>query len=255
MGFLHDGHLSLIREAKRRNDIVIVSIFVNPTQFSPTEDLDRYPRDPEGDAAKAASAGADLLFVPSVSEMYPEGFSTFVQVEGLSSVLEGKFRPTHFRGVSTVVLKLFNIVQPDAAYFGQKDAQQCAVIRAMVKDLAVPVEIVIIPTMREADGLAMSSRNVYLSKEQRAAAPVLHRALHFAQQRIAAGEKDPEAIIHAMRGIITSAYPAEIDYIEIVGASDLQRRTVLKSGESVLIPLAARFGTTRLIDNITITIP
>ncbi len=254
MGYLHDGHCALLRKAKQEHGFVVLSIFVNPTQFAPTEDLDRYPRDLERDSRNAEAAGCDLIFVPSVAEMYPQGYSSYVTVEGLSSVLEGEFRPEHFRGVTTVVMKLMNIVQADTTYFGQKDAQQSIIIKKMAADLNQPGRIDIVPTVREADGLAMSSRNVYLTPEQRSNAPVLHRSLQLAQQLTRSGERDPQVIIEAMRSLIQQHAPTQIDYIRIVGASDLQERTVLVTGETVLIPLAVRFGTTRLIDNIVITI-
>lgn len=254
MGFLHEGHLSLIRKAKSECDIVVVSIFVNPTQFAPHEDLEKYPRDINGDSERASRAGCDLLFIPPVSEMYPDGYSSYVSVEGLSSVLEGEFRPTHFQGVTTVVLKLFNIVQPHRAYFGQKDAQQSIVIKKMVKDLDVPVSIIIVPTMREPDGLAMSSRNVYLNVDQRKNAVVLSRALSLAKDRIAEGIRDPNRIVAEMKEMILSAGPTSIDYVEMVDTELLTKKEMLTTGDSVLIPLAVRFGTTRLIDNIIVTV-
>jgi pantoate--beta-alanine ligase len=254
MGFLHDGHLSLIRKAKSENDIVVVSIFVNPTQFAPHEDLERYPRDIVKDTELALQSGCDLLFIPSAEEMYPAGFSTYAAVEGLSALLEGKFRPTHFKGVTTIVLKLFNIVRPDAAYFGQKDAQQSIVIKKMVKDLNVPVRISIVPTMREADGLAMSSRNVYLNPQQRKNAVVLSQSLKFAENKIIHGERDPNKIVEEMKAMILANDPAGIDYVEIVDAETLETKRILNGGETVLIPLAVRFGATRLIDNTIVTI-
>ena len=254
MGFLHDGHLSLIRKAKSENDIVVVSIFVNPTQFAPHEDLERYPRDIVKDTELALQAGCDLLFVPSAEEIYPAGFSTYTTVEGLSALLEGKFRPTHFKGVTTVVLKLFNIVRPDTAYFGQKDAQQSIVIKKMVTDLNIPVRITIVPTMREADGLAMSSRNVYLNLQQRKNAVVLSQSLKFAEDKIIHGERDPNKIVEEMKAMILANDPAGIDYVEIVDAETLETKRTLNSGETVLIPLAVRFGSTRLIDNTIVTI-
>ncbi|MBP6673162.1 MAG: pantoate--beta-alanine ligase [Bacteroidetes bacterium] len=254
MGFLHEGHLSLIRKAKNENDIVVVSIFVNPTQFAPHEDLEKYPRDIAGDSARASAAGCDLLFVPPVGEMYPPGFSSYAAVEGLSSVLEGEFRPTHFKGVTTVVLKLFNIVRPDRSYFGQKDAQQCIVIKKMVSDLNVPLQVMIVPTMREPDGLAMSSRNVYLDPEQRKNAVVLSKSLTLASEMIVRGERDPMRIIEMMRTCIASGGPTSIDYIAVVDAQDLSSKSMLVSGETILIPLAVRFGATRLIDNALITV-
>jgi len=254
MGYLHEGHLSLIRKAKQEHDIVVVSIFVNPTQFAPTEDLEKYPRDILRDTELAEKNGCDIIFVPTAEEMYPKGFSSFVTIEGLSSVLEGKFRPTHFKGVSTVVLKLFNIIQPDTAYFGQKDAQQSSIIRKMVNDLNLPLRIEIVPTVREQDGLAMSSRNVYLNAEQRTNATILYQSLQLASSMIAKGERDPSAIIRAMDQLINTKHPSQIDYIEVVDAETLEKKQVLRSGDMVLIPLAVRFGTTRLIDNSILTV-
>ena len=222
MGFLHEGHLSLIRKAKSECDIVVVSVFVNPTQFAPSEDYSRYPRDIERDAALASESGCDILFVPTAEEMYPSEFASYVAVEQLSAVLEGKFRPTHFKGVTTVVAKLFNIVQPRIAYFGQKDAQQFIIIKKMVSDLNIPIHIEIIPTVREADGLAMSSRNVYLSHDERKNAVVLNQSLKHAETVIRSGERDSSVIIASMRDLIQSKNPAQIDYIEIVDTTTLQ---------------------------------
>jgi pantoate--beta-alanine ligase len=254
MGYLHEGHLSLIRKAKRENDVVVLSIFVNPTQFAPTEDLDRYPRDIVRDSQLAEQSGCDIIFAPSVPEMYPPGFATVVNVEGLSTVLEGEFRPTHFRGVTTVVLKLLNIVQPDVVYFGQKDAQQSIIIKKMTADLNVPVSVDVVPTIREADGLAMSSRNVYLDPVQRKNAAVLNRSLKLAERMITAGEKETKIVIEAMTAAINEHQPTAIDYIRIVDADDLHAVEQLEPGMTVLIPLAVRFGTTRLIDNTIITV-
>ena len=254
MGFLHEGHLSLIRKAKKENDIVVVSIFVNPTQFAPHEDLAKYPRDIARDTKLADQAGCDVLFVPSSEEMYPKTFSTFAVVEGLSSTLEGKFRPIHFKGVTTVVLKLFNIIQPDAAYFGQKDAQQSIIIKKMVNDLNIPVRIHIEPTVREADGLAMSSRNVYLTPDQRKHAVVLRQSLIFAESMIASGERNSDKILNGMKSMILTNDQVQIDYIEIVDSETLESKISLLDGEKILLPLAVRFGTTRLIDNIIVTV-
>ncbi|MDP1676900.1 MAG: pantoate--beta-alanine ligase [Bacteroidota bacterium] len=254
MGYLHDGHLSLIKKAKAENDIVVVSIFVNPTQFGPKEDFARYPRNIERDSELAKLSGCDILFIPSVEEMYPAGFSTYAVVENISTVLEGKFRPTHFKGVTTVVLKLLNIVQPQVAYFGQKDAQQCVVIRKMVTELNLHTEISIVPTLRESDGLAMSSRNVYLSPDERKNAVALNQSLRLAERLIHQGERNSETIINEMMKLIQSKNPTTIDYIEIVGTENLEKRTSIKSGDTILIPLAVRFGTTRLIDNTIITV-
>lgn len=255
MGFLHEGHLSLVHRARQENGAVIVSIFVNPTQFAPTEDLDRYPRDVERDTALCRTEGCDILFVPRPEEMYPAGFSTYVSVDGLSSRLEGSYRPTHFRGVATVVMKLFLLVRPDRAYFGQKDAQQCAVIASMVRDLAVPVGLVIVPTVRESDGLAMSSRNVYLSSDERKRAPVLFRALSRAAERIAAGERDAARLSAGITAEIMEQSPAAVDYAAVVDPLTLEPVDALAPGSDVLIPVAVRFGTTRLIDNIIVRVP
>ena len=254
MGYLHEGHLSLIRKAKSENDVVVVSIFVNPAQFGPNEDFARYPRDIERDSELATLAGCDILFTPSVEEMYPAGFSSYAVVENISSVLEGKFRPTHFKGVTTVVLKLLNIVQPRIAYFGQKDIQQCVVIKKMVNDLNLPTEISIIPTLRESDGLAMSSRNVYLNTEERKNAVVLNQSLCLAENLIQKGERNSEKIVNEMMKLIQSKNPTAIDYVEIVGSENLEKKNTITSGETILIPLAVRFGTTRLIDNIIIKV-
>ena len=254
MGALHEGHLSLVRKAKQENKTVIVTIFVNPSQFGPHEDYERYPRDIEKDSALVQEAGGDIIFAPEADEMYPSGYSSFVTVEGLSSVLEGKFRPTHFKGVATIVVKLFNIVQPDVAYFGQKDAQQCALIKKMVADLNIPVRIEIGATVREHDGLAMSSRNVYLNAEERSNAPVLYASLQRAADAIDKGERSVKKIIAVMDDMIRSKGAAQIDYIEIVDAGNLSAKEILHSGDTVLIPLAVRFGTTRLIDNIIVRV-
>jgi len=252
MGYLHDGHLSLVKKAKSENDVVVVSIFVNPSQFGPNEDFVRYPRNIERDTELANHAGCDILFNPSVEEMYPAGFSSYAIVEDISTVLEGKFRPTHFKGVTTVVLKLLNIVQPRIAYFGQKDAQQCVVISKMVNDLNLQSEISIVSTMREMDGLAMSSRNVYLNSEERKNAVVLNQSLQLAEKLIRNGERNPALIINEMMNMILSKNPTSIDYIEIVGSNDLEKKNTIENDETILIPLAVRFGTTRLIDNIII---
>ena len=254
MGALHEGHPSLVRKAKQENSTVIVTIFVNPSQFGPHEDYERYPRDIEKDSAFVQEAGGDIIFAPEADEMYPSGYSSFVTVEGLSSVLEGKFRPTHFKGVATIVVKLFNIVQPDVAYFGQKDAQQCALIKKMVADLNIPVRIEIGPTVREHDGLAMSSRNVYLNTEERSNAPVLYASLQQAAKAIDDGERSVKKIIAVMTDMIRAKGASQIDYIEIVDAGNLSAKEILHSGDTVLIPLAVRFGTTRLIDNIIVRV-
>lgn len=254
MGFLHDGHCSLIRKAKQEHGIVIVSIFVNPSQFAPNEDYERYPRDLNRDAMLAREAGCDLLFIPATETMYPKGFSSTVTVDRITAVLEGKFRPSHFTGVTTIVAKLFNIVQPDAAYFGQKDAQQCVVIRKMVNDLNMPVMIAIVPTVRESDGLAMSSRNVYLSQDERRRATILHEALLQSERMIANGERSSQRIIQTMTDMIRSKDPTQIDYVEIVDGNDLRQKPEIMKGDQILIAVAVRFGATRLIDNAIVTI-
>lgn len=254
MGFLHDGHLSLVRKAKKDGWSVVVSIFVNPTQFAPNEDFARYPRNIERDTALLTEAGCDILFIPSVDEIYPNGYSSYIEVEGVSAVLEGKFRPVHFKGVTTAVAKLFNIVGPDVAYFGQKDAQQCAIIKKMVHDLNIPVRIEIVPTVREADGLAMSSRNVYLSREERKNATVLYESLLHAEKKIRNGERASQKIITEMKELINAKDPTQIDYVEIVDRTDLHPKSTMLSGESVLIVLAVKFGSTRLIDNMIVTV-
>ena len=247
MGYLHEGHLALMRQARTECDFVVVSIFVNPTQFGPGEDFDRYPRDLERDQSLCQSVPVDAIFHPSVAEMYPPGSLTRVQVSGITETLCGASRPGHFEGVATVVTKLFHIVAPDVAYFGQKDAQQVAVIRRMVRDLNMDLEIRPVPTVREPDGLAMSSRNVYLSPEDRQAALVLSRSLQMAQARVAAGERDLAAIRAEMAALIAAEPRATIDYVSIVDYDTLQPVERLEG--KALAALAVRFGKTRLIDN------
>ncbi len=249
MGFLHAGHVSLVRQAKAECGFVAATIFVNPTQFGPSEDFSSYPRDTERDLGLLREAGCDLVWLPTVAEIYPPDFSTYVVVEGVADPLEGARRPGHFRGVATVVAKLFNIVQPTRAYFGQKDAQQTVVIRQMVRDLALPVEVVVAPTVREADGLALSSRNVYLSPEQRAAAPVLYRALSQAAKLHASGERSAEALRAALRSVLAAEPLAEVDYVSAADPLSLQELDVVDRG-GVLLSLAVRIGKTRLIDNL-----
>ena len=247
MGYLHEGHKSLIDRAVAENDRVVVSVFVNPTQFAPTEDLESYPRDLDRDAALCEDAGAALIFHPEPSEMYHEGYSTFIDMDTLTKGLCGKTRPIHFRGVCSVVGKLFNIVQPDKAYFGQKDAQQLAVIKHMVEDLNFNLEIVGCPIIREADGLAKSSRNTYLSPEERQAALVLSKSLDHAKAMIEAGEKDVAVLRKAMVEMIEAEPLAKIDYVEFVDWKDLT--PVEKIDGPVLNAIAAYIGKTRLIDN------
>jgi pantoate--beta-alanine ligase len=247
MGYLHEGHLSLVRRARAECDLVIVSIFVNPTQFGPSEDLDRYPRDLDRDLALCHNEGVDVVFHPETGEMYGDGYSTWVIVELLGDYLCGSSRPTHFRGVTTVCSKLFGICTPDRAYFGQKDAQQAFIVRRMVEDLDQGLEIVVCPTVREADGLAMSSRNVYLSPEQRAQAPALQRALKEAEALVAAGERSAAAVKAAVTAKLAEAPLGQTDYVEIVETMSLQ--PVQRLHGEVLLALAVRFGSTRLIDN------
>ncbi len=250
MGYLHEGHLSLVRAARERDDHVIVSIFVNPTQFGPDEDYERYPRDEKRDLDLLRAEGVDAVFAPSVEEMYPERDSTLVEVRGLTEVLESIHRPTHFRGVATVVTKLFHAVEPDRAYFGQKDAQQLIVIRALVRDLRMGVEVVAVSTVREPDGLAMSSRNAYLSQREREAAVVLSKALRRCEELVAAGEREGERLREGMRELIDREELARIDYVSVADAETLGELDRLD--RPALASLAVRIGTVRLIDNVTL---
>jgi pantoate--beta-alanine ligase len=252
MGALHAGHASLIQAARRECGYVAVSIFVNPTQFGPNEDLSRYPRPLEKDIKLCADEGVDLIFHPPPDVMYPAGFRTYVEVHEMQSVLCGVTRPGHFRGVATVVLKLFNIVQPDVAYFGQKDAQQARILMQMVRDLDVPVELRICPIVREPDGLALSSRNVYLDPEQRRNAVVLHASLEAVRTRINAGESDAAALLGILRRMVEAAPGARIDYPAIVDFESLQ--PIERLHGKVLIALAVFFGSTRLIDNVILDV-
>ena len=249
MGFLHEGHLSLMTAAKKETDFVVVSLFVNPTQFGPNEDLESYPRNFEKDSILCENAGVDVLFNPSVDEMYGPGYSTYVNCEGdITKALCGASRPSHFKGVTSVVSKLFNMVAPDKAFFGQKDAQQVAVIEKMVRELNFDIEIVPCPIIRESDGLALSSRNTYLSESQRKDALVLSKSLELAKQMIKAGERDAETIKNEMKALIGTVDYAEIDYVEIVNATTLEG--IQKLEGDVLIALAVKIGKPRLIDNI-----
>lgn len=250
MGYLHEGHRSLIEAARANNDKVVVSIFVNPMQFAPSEDLDSYPRDLEKDAKMCNDAGVDLIFHPEPSEMYNDGFCSYVDMNGLTTELCGKTRPTHFRGVQTVVLKFFNIIKPDRAYFGQKDAQQLAVIKRMVADLNVDVEIIGCPIIRESDGLAKSSRNTYLNPDERKAALILNKSLKLGRELIESGETDSKAVIKAISDNINTEPLAKIDYVNIVDFSTIT--PVDKIGKSVLVAIAVYIGKTRLIDNFII---
>lgn len=254
MGFLHEGHLSLIRKSKKTCNATIVSIFVNPTQFGPSEDFKSYPRDVERDNKLLESEGVDYIFLPSTEEIYTNNFQTFVNVENITKKLEGEFRPTHFRGVSTIVLILFNCVQPDYAFFGQKDAQQLAVIKQMVQDLKLNVKIIGCPIVREEDGLAMSSRNVYLSLTERKEALILHRSLELAKKIISSGEKSVNVILSEMNQLISKTPSSKLDYIKIVEADTFEITDELKSDEEYYILIACKIGKTRLIDNIKIKI-
>lgn len=247
MGYLHDGHQSLIKKAYEENDKIVVSIFVNPMQFGPTEDLDTYPRDLERDSKICKDAGANLIFHPEDKEMYKNDFLTFVDMNGLTEGLCAKSRPIHFRGVCTVVTKLLNIVYPDRIYFGQKDAQQLAIIKRMVRDLNIDVEVIGCPIVREEDGLARSSRNVYLSTEERKAATILNKSLSKAKTLIENGEKSSEVIINQIKETINSEPLARIDYVEVVDSLSMEKVKYIE--KSVLVAMAVYIGKTRLIDN------
>ncbi len=250
MGYLHDGHLTLVRRARQECATVAVSIFVNPTQFGPQEDLSAYPRDMERDLRMLEPEGVAWVFAPTPEAIYPRGFDTWVDVDALSRPLEGAHRPGHFRGVTTVVAKLFNIVRPDRAYFGEKDAQQLRVIRKMAKDLDMGIAIVPVPTVRERDGLAMSSRNVYLNLEERKAALCLYRSLQLAQRLYREGERDAEAIRRQVRELIQAEPLAHIEYASVADDETLEELTAI--GGPALVSLAVRFGRTRLLDNVTL---
>lgn len=250
MGFLHEGHLSLVRCAKGENESVVVSIYVNPTQFAPTEDLKAYPRNTERDLALLENEGVDLVWSPSDQDMYPPGFQTWVELERLTKFLEGSYRPEHFRGVATVVSKLFNAVQPQRAYFGQKDAQQAVVITRMTQDLNFPVEVIICPTIREADGLALSSRNSYLNPEERRGAPVLYRALSGAKEAFESGIIDSEELHTHMLEVLENEPLAEVEYVSVADLETLEELDgPITRG---LLSMAVRFRTTRLIDNMIV---
>lgn len=253
MGYLHDGHVSLMDAAVADNDVTATTIFVNPLQFAPTEDLAAYPRDLAGDTARCEAAGVGVLFTPSVEEMYPVPMQTTVSVAGITETMEGASRPSHFAGVATVVAKLFALAGPCRAYFGEKDFQQLAVVRTMARDLSFPVEVVGCPTVREPDGLAMSSRNAYLTPEERAAAPVLHRALQAGADAVRAGERDPAVVRGLLAGMVDAEPLAELDYAAVVDAATLEVVDPLV-GEVRLLT-AARFGRARLLDNVGVTTP
>ena len=250
MGYFHEGHLTLVRQARAENPSVVVSIFVNPTQFGPQEDFNSYPHDTQRDLALLEKEQVDIVFMPSVAEMYPPQFSSWVEVGKVTEKLEGASRPGHFKGVTTVVAKLFNIVQPNRAYFGQKDAQQLVVIKKMVADLDMNLEIVAVPTVREPDGLAMSSRNTYLNPEERKAAVILYQALGLAQKLWSQGEKDAQTIRQQMTDLIQKQPLADIDYVSIADAETLDELDTVKS--PALVSLAVRIGKTRLIDNVVL---
>ena len=252
MGYLHKGHLSLIRIARKMSDVLVVSIFVNPTQFGPKEDFKRYPRDFKRDRLLLEQEGCDFIFAPRTKDMYPEGYLTYVNVNKITYKLEGAIRPGHFKGVTTIVAKLFNIVQPDFAVFGQKDAQQVVVLQKMVDDLNYGVKMIIAPTVRERDGLAVSSRNIYLSAEERKQAKVLYQSLREAKRLMGKGERSANKIVARMRNLIRKQPSAELDYIAITNARTLELLNRLK-GE-ILISLAVRFGKARLIDNIKVKV-
>lgn len=250
MGYLHGGHLSIVKEAKKHNDVVVVSIFVNPTQFGPKEDLKKYPRDLRRDIKLLSKYKVDIVFAPNAKEIYPNGYKTDIEVKGLSEKLCGASRPGHFRGVATIVAKLFNIVKPDTAYFGEKDYQQQVIIRKMVKDLNMDVKIVTLPTIREKDGLAMSSRNAYLTGEERAKATAINRSLKIAQTLINSGVRSSAKIKAAINKLMKTAKGIKIDYISICDPATLEERPLIKG--KTLIATAVFIGKTRLIDNIVV---
>ena len=252
MGALHEGHLSLFRRCRKENDCAVVSIFVNPLQFAPTEDFASYPREQKRDIFLTKKENIDIVFYPSVKEIYPKSFLTNIRVEKITETLCGKFRPGHFHGVATVVAKLLNIVTPDVLYLGQKDAQQCVVIQQMVRDLNFAVTVKVLPTIREKDGLAMSSRNKYLTSQQRRQAPILYKSLCLAKQEILSGQRSASRLKDFMRQTIKTNSSAKIDYVECVNAQTLEPLKILKN--DVLIALAAWFGQARLIDNITLKV-
>jgi pantoate--beta-alanine ligase len=251
MGALHEGHLALVREARQMCDVVIVSIFVNPAQFGKNEDFDKYPRDLTADTAVLTEYSVDYIFTPSVEEIYPPNFSSYIYVENLTDTMEGAARPGHFRGVATVVAVLFNTIRPDFAFFGQKDAQQVAVIKQMTKDLAFETEIFVVPTVREESGLAMSSRNAYLTEAERQAAPIIYQALRVAKLSFKEGERNASNLAEIVRKRISAEPLANLDYVSVVNAETLQPLDEIED-EPILLAVAARFGQTRLIDNVII---
>jgi pantoate--beta-alanine ligase len=252
MGFLHEGHLSLVRKSKASTDVTVVSIFVNPTQFAPNEDLEKYPRDIEQDKSLLLKEGVDIIFIPSAKDIYPYDFQTYISVEKITQTLEGESRPTHFKGVTTVVNILFNLVTPDIAFFGQKDAQQAAVIKQMVKDLKLPIKIEVCPIVREPDGLAMSSRNVYLSADERKDALVLYSSLLKGKKLIFEGETEPQVVIDNMTNRFSNIASAQLEYIKIVEENTFEIPLFLENNNNYLLLVACRMGKTRLIDNIKV---
>jgi pantoate--beta-alanine ligase len=254
MGFLHEGHLSLVKKAKQVTDFVVVSIFVNPAQFTLGEDFTKYPRDEERDKKLLEELNVDVIFIPDAEEIYPKDFQTSVEVDEITKGLEGEFRPTHFKGVTTIVSILFNSVMPDVAIFGQKDAQQAVVIRQMVNDLKYNIEINVEPIIREPDGLAMSSRNVYLNNKEKSDALILYKSLIFAKEKISNGEREVKKIIIGMKEIINSVNTSSLDYIRVVKYSDFSEVDKLEKGNEYCILIACRIGKTRLIDNIIVKI-
>ena len=249
MGFLHEGHLSLVKKSKELCDVTIVSIFVNPTQFAPSEDLENYPRDIERDNKLLIAEDVDFIFIPDANQIYTENFQTYVNVEQITEILEGQFRPKHFRGVTTIVNILFNCVKPDYAFFGKKDAQQTAVIKRMVEDLKLRINLIICPIVREPDGLAMSSRNIYLSTDERKDALVLYQSLQLAKKLVKEGERKSDIIIAEMFSIINSVSSSNIDYIKIVEAKFFKVVDELEKGKEYYVLIACKIGSTRLIDN------
>jgi len=254
MGFLHKGHISLIKESKKRADVTIVSVFVNPTQFAPNEDFSKYPRDIEKDTLLLSEEGVDFLFYPSVKEIYSDNYQTSVEVSDITKILEGEFRPTHYKGVTTVVAILFNCVNPDFAFFGQKDAQQTAVIRQMINDLKYDIEIVICPIIREDDGLAMSSRNIFLSPSEREKALIINQSLFQAREIIALGEYYAKTIIKKVNNNFLKESTIHLNYLKIVNAETFKEIDYLKKSESFYILVAAKVGNIRLIDNLLINL-
>lgn len=254
MGYLHRGHLSLVERCKKDNNYTVASIYVNPAQFGANEDFGRYPRDLERDKELLTASGCDVLFTPEDRSIYPSGYQTYVNAEQITKTLEGEFRPGHFRGVTTIVNILFNLVQPDSAYFGQKDAQQCAVIKAMTEDLKIPVRIVVMPIVREEDGLAMSSRNKYLSASERSDALVLFRSLTLAETLIKQGERDAKLLEEIIMSQLKKVKSASPDYVRIVDSRTFEESEILKGGSEYFILIACRIGTTRLIDNLLIRV-